>query len=35
MRLGEAWTLTVADDRGRLIVVDLLRAALRRDLRIS
>jgi hypothetical protein len=35
MRLGEAWTLTVADDRGRVIVVDLLRAALRRDLRIS
>lgn len=35
MRLGEAWTLTVADDRGRVIVVDLLRAALRCDLRIS
>lgn len=35
MRLGEAWSLTIADDRGRLIVVDLLLAALRRDLRIS
>ncbi|HEX7940048.1 MAG TPA: hypothetical protein VF483_13760, partial [Gemmatimonadaceae bacterium] len=35
MRLGEAWSLTIADDRGRLIVGDLLRAALRRDLRIS
>jgi hypothetical protein len=35
MRLGEAWSLTIADDRGRLIVVDLLRATLRRDLRIS
>jgi hypothetical protein len=35
MRLTEPWSLTIADDRGRLIVVDLLLAALRRDLRIS
>ncbi|HEX3765725.1 MAG TPA: bpX6 domain-containing protein [Kofleriaceae bacterium] len=35
LRLGGAWTLTIGDDRGRLISVDLLRAVLRRDLRIS